>query len=185
MQADSLPAEPQGKPKNTGVGSLSLLQGIFPTQEPPGGLLPCKWILYQLSYQGSPIKHSTHSTGNKIKRIKVLKVAGLRIKSAAWGGAGLIREGVVPGRSRPPAAPSPGCLSSLQLASLGPAVSSVPFLCLCLPVVASPCLISSLQGRPAGVSPSPFRPLPFPTPTSARPRPRAPSLQTQGSHICP
>ena len=30
LQADSLPAEPQGKPKNTGVGSLSLLQGIFP-----------------------------------------------------------------------------------------------------------------------------------------------------------
>ena len=33
LQADSLPAEPQGKPKGTGVGSLSLLQGIFPTQE--------------------------------------------------------------------------------------------------------------------------------------------------------
>ena len=32
LQADSLPAEPQGKPKNTGVDSLSLLQGIFPTQ---------------------------------------------------------------------------------------------------------------------------------------------------------
>ena len=32
LQADFfLPAEPQGKPKNTGVGSLSLLQGIFPT----------------------------------------------------------------------------------------------------------------------------------------------------------
>ena len=31
LQADSLPAEPPGKPKNTGVGSLSLLQGIFPT----------------------------------------------------------------------------------------------------------------------------------------------------------
>ena len=30
LQADSLPAEPQGKPKNTEVGSLSLLQGIFP-----------------------------------------------------------------------------------------------------------------------------------------------------------
>ena len=30
---DSLPTEPQGKPKNTGVGSLSLLQGIFLTQE--------------------------------------------------------------------------------------------------------------------------------------------------------
>ena len=34
LQADSLPAEPQGKPKNTGLGSLSLLQWIFPTQEP-------------------------------------------------------------------------------------------------------------------------------------------------------
>ena len=33
MQANSLPAEPQGKPKNTGVGSLSLLQQIFPNQE--------------------------------------------------------------------------------------------------------------------------------------------------------
>ena len=33
LQADSLPAEPQGKPKNTGVGSLSLLQQIFLTQE--------------------------------------------------------------------------------------------------------------------------------------------------------
>ena len=33
LQADSLPAEPQGKPKNTGMGSLSLLQGILPTQE--------------------------------------------------------------------------------------------------------------------------------------------------------
>ena len=29
LQVDSLPAEPQGKPKNTGVGSLSLLQQIF------------------------------------------------------------------------------------------------------------------------------------------------------------
>jgi len=33
LQADSLLAEPQGTPKNTGVGSLSLLQGIVPTQE--------------------------------------------------------------------------------------------------------------------------------------------------------
>ena len=54
LQADSLPAEPQSKPKNTGVGSLSLLQRIFPTQESNWGLLHCRWILYQLSYQGSP-----------------------------------------------------------------------------------------------------------------------------------
>ena len=52
LQADSLPAEPQGKPKNTGVGSLSLLQRIFPTQESNQGLLHCRRILYQLSYQG-------------------------------------------------------------------------------------------------------------------------------------
>ena len=44
----------QGKPKNTRMGSLSLLQWIFPTQELNQGLLPCRWILYQLSYQGSP-----------------------------------------------------------------------------------------------------------------------------------
>ena len=31
LQAESSPTEPQGKPKNTGVGSLSLLQRIFPT----------------------------------------------------------------------------------------------------------------------------------------------------------
>ena len=39
LQMGSLPAEPQGKPKNTGVGSLSLLQRIFPTQESNWGLL--------------------------------------------------------------------------------------------------------------------------------------------------
>ena len=54
LQADSLPAEPPGKPKNTRVDSLSLLQWIFPTQESNEGLLHCRQILYQLSYQGSP-----------------------------------------------------------------------------------------------------------------------------------
>ena len=43
-QVDSLPAEPQGKPKNPGVGSLSLLQWIFPTQESSQGLLHCRQI---------------------------------------------------------------------------------------------------------------------------------------------
>jgi len=52
LQADSLPAELQGKPKNTGVGSLSLLQLIFLTQEINWGLLHCRRILYRLSYQG-------------------------------------------------------------------------------------------------------------------------------------
>ena len=53
LQVDSLPAELQGKP-NTGVGSLSLLQRIFPTQESNPGLPHCRWILSQLSHKGSP-----------------------------------------------------------------------------------------------------------------------------------
>ena len=37
-----------------GMGSLSLLQRIFPTQGSNPGLLHCRWILYQLSHKGSP-----------------------------------------------------------------------------------------------------------------------------------
>ena len=40
--------------QHTGVGSLSLLQGIFPTQGSNPGLLHCRRILYQLSHKGSP-----------------------------------------------------------------------------------------------------------------------------------
>jgi len=40
--------------QNTGVGSLSLLQAIFPIQGSNPGLPHCTWILYQLSHQGSP-----------------------------------------------------------------------------------------------------------------------------------
>ena len=53
LQAGSLPAKLPGKPKNTGVGSLFLLQWIFLTQESNWGILHCRQILYQLSYQGS------------------------------------------------------------------------------------------------------------------------------------
>ena len=38
----------------TGVGSFSLLQGVFPTQGSNPGLLHCRQILYQLSHEGSP-----------------------------------------------------------------------------------------------------------------------------------
>ena len=53
LQADALLSKPPGKPKNTRVGGLSLLQGNFPTRELNRGLLHCTWILYQLSYPGS------------------------------------------------------------------------------------------------------------------------------------
>ena len=45
--------QPPGKPRNTGVGSLSLLQRNFLTQDSKWGLLHCRQILYQLSYPGS------------------------------------------------------------------------------------------------------------------------------------
>ena len=61
LQVDSLPSEPPGKPKNTGVGNLFLLQGIFLTQESNQGLLHCRQILYQLSYQGSPNMYGNNS----------------------------------------------------------------------------------------------------------------------------
>ena len=45
LQVSSLPFEPPGKPKHTGVCSLSLLQGIFPTQESNWGLRMDKGFL--------------------------------------------------------------------------------------------------------------------------------------------
>ena len=63
LQMDPLPTELSRKPsyrpwnspgQNTGVGSFSLLQGIFPTQGSNLGLPHCRWILYQLSHKGNP-----------------------------------------------------------------------------------------------------------------------------------
>ena len=46
---------PRNSPgQNTGVGSLSLLRGIFPSQGSKPGLSHCRRILYQLSHKGSP-----------------------------------------------------------------------------------------------------------------------------------
>ena len=57
LQADSFP---QRKTRNTRVHSLSLLQWIFLTQELNWGLLHCRQILYQLSYQRSAFTY-THT----------------------------------------------------------------------------------------------------------------------------
>ena len=51
LWVDSLLSEQPGKPKKTGVGGLSLLQGILLTQGLNQSLLHCRQILYQLSYQ--------------------------------------------------------------------------------------------------------------------------------------
>ena len=51
--------------QNTGMGSPSLLQQIFPTQESNRGLLHCRQILYQLSYQGNPEEYNLSLIINK------------------------------------------------------------------------------------------------------------------------
>ena len=60
LQVDSLAAEPPGKPENAGVGSLSLLQRVFPTQESNWDLLHCRRIPYRQSYQGSQRRSFSH-----------------------------------------------------------------------------------------------------------------------------
>ena len=54
LQAHGLHSAWNSPGQSTGVGSHSLLQGIFPTQESNLDLLHCRQIIYQLSYQGSP-----------------------------------------------------------------------------------------------------------------------------------
>ena len=49
-----LSVTPWHSPGQNTVGSLSLLQGIFPAQGSNPGLLHCRWILYQLSHKGNP-----------------------------------------------------------------------------------------------------------------------------------
>ena len=49
------------------MGSLSLLQGIFLTQESNPGLLHCRWILYQLSHKGSPIQDKLVKMSTNLK----------------------------------------------------------------------------------------------------------------------
>ena len=71
--------------QNTGVGSLSLLQGIFQTQGSNSGLLHCRRILYQLSHQGSsesmgvfaksPVHHSL-ATSDKQNDLLALQPVG-------------------------------------------------------------------------------------------------------------
>ena len=94
LQVDSLPSEPPGKPKNTGGGSLSYLQWIFLTQELNQGLLYCRQILYQVSYQGSPGK-LTSATAKQVPgspspqfRVRILPGYPLQDGGASHRGRG-------------------------------------------------------------------------------------------------
>ena len=59
--------------QNTGVGRLSLLQGIFLTQGLNRSLLHYRQILYQLSYQGSPKVLEFDIKSEKIYFLKCLE----------------------------------------------------------------------------------------------------------------
>ena len=72
LQVDSLLSESPGEPKNTRVGSLSLLQGIFLTQELKQGLLNCRQSLHQLRYRGSP--HITPHNYNFVCVVQIFKI---------------------------------------------------------------------------------------------------------------
>ena len=67
--------------KNTGVGSHFLLHGIFLTQEQNQGLMHCRQILYQLSYQGTPQRLSTHTQSRYFLLLSLFKFTSLRVKS--------------------------------------------------------------------------------------------------------
>ena len=67
--------------RNTGVGSLSLLQRIFPTQGSNPGLSHCRQILYQLSHKGSPViafkfmrKKSKYWNTSHVEMINIVKL---------------------------------------------------------------------------------------------------------------
>jgi len=70
--------------QNTGVGSLSLLQGIFPTQGLNPGLLHCRWILYQLSHKGRPrilelVAYTFSSRSSQLRNLT--RVSGMQADS--------------------------------------------------------------------------------------------------------
>ena len=65
--------------QNTGVGSLSILQGIFPTQGSNPGLPHCRGILYQLSHKDPLIE-----TMIKMFRKEVLALASEILHITLW-----------------------------------------------------------------------------------------------------
>ena len=135
--------------QNPGVGSLALLQGIFPTQGSNPGLLHCRRILYQRSHQGSPVTLKAWAN-----------VSGFRV-GGYWGRPGGYRRHKGDGGGQwercSRAARSPGQCGQWRRNSgqdlglcraAGPplrGISTQPFPCLFLTLLQPPAL--SLGGR--------------------------------------
>ena len=107
LQADSLSSEPPGKPKNNGVGILSVLQGVFPTQKLNWGFLHCRRFLNQLSYQGSLVTQINWTHLAKLKTqyqflcmfilFSTSNSPQLLIEFFRWGQWGTVRLSKLPG----------------------------------------------------------------------------------------
>ena len=69
LQADSLPSEPPGKHKNTGVGSLSLLQRLFLTQELNPGFPALQAVSVPAELPGKP-----HTILDQLMHLKSLRL---------------------------------------------------------------------------------------------------------------
>ena len=74
----------------TGVGRCSLLQGIFLTQESNRGLLYYRLILYQISYQGSPLLYDSCTKSVIRKQGKIIIIKGGRILGFPSGSDGKV-----------------------------------------------------------------------------------------------
>ena len=79
MKADFLLPEPPGKPKNTGVGNLSLLQMIFLIQGLNWGLLHYRQILYQFSTRESTNFSSLFINISETDESHIIKVTAFKI----------------------------------------------------------------------------------------------------------
>ena len=84
LQADSLPSELPGKPKNAGVGSLSLLRWIFLTQESKWELLHCRRILIQLSYEGDNTAKDKESRTDTALWLQICFHRWVSISGTGW-----------------------------------------------------------------------------------------------------
>ena len=90
-KAGSSLSEPPGKPGNSAVGSVSLLQGIFPTQESQQGLLRYRRILYQLSLQGSHNVVLVSAIQQRESAVKCPYVPSLLVVTERWAGLPVLR----------------------------------------------------------------------------------------------
>ena len=99
MQADSLPGEPPGKPKNTGMSSYSLLQGIFPTQGSNPGL-HITGIFFTIELPGKPFRYELNQipydyTVKVTNRFKGLDLID-RVPEELWGEVcNIVQEAVI------------------------------------------------------------------------------------------